>query len=90
MTEERAKAFGLKAKIYIRDFIYVAQNPLELPMSGGVFAIPALLERCGLTIKDIDVWETLEDFAVSLSLVHYLKFSIILLKSDDSTGSGSG
>ena len=64
MTEERAKALRLKPKAYIRDFLYVAQNPNELPLSGGVFAIPALLERCRLTMDDIDVWEILEDFAV--------------------------
>lgn len=66
MTEERAKALRLKPKAYIRDFLYVAQNPNELPLSGGVFAIPALLERCRLTMDDIDVWEILEDFAAQV------------------------
>ena len=63
MTEERAKALRLKPKAYIRDFLYVAQNPNELPLSGGVFAIPALLERCRLTMDDIDMVELNEAFA---------------------------
>lgn len=70
MTEERAKAMGLKPKVFIRDFIYVAQNPISLPLSGGVFAIPAILERCNLTMNDIDVWEVLEDYAVSIEIFY--------------------
>lgn len=66
MTEERAKAMGLKPKVFIRDFIYVAQNPISLPLSGGVFAIPSILERCNLTMNDIDVWEVLEDYAAQV------------------------
>ncbi|HEY5332265.1 MAG TPA: acetyl-CoA C-acyltransferase [Solirubrobacterales bacterium] len=31
---------------------------------GPVFAVPRLLERCGLTVDDIDLWELNEAFAV--------------------------
>ena len=31
-----------------------------------MFAIPAILEKCKLTMKDIQVWEMLEDFAAQV------------------------
>ena len=33
---------------------------------GPVFAVPTLLERHGLTIDDIDIWELNEAFAVQV------------------------
>jgi len=41
----------------------VAGVPPELNGIGPVYAIPKALDKCGLTVKDIDVWEFNEAFA---------------------------
>lgn len=63
MTEEKAKALGLKPKAYLRDFIYVSQDPIDQLLLGPAYGIPRLLNKTGLTLKDIDVWEIHEAFA---------------------------
>jgi acetyl-CoA acyltransferase len=62
-TEETAKAMGWKPKAYLRDFLYVSQDPKDQLLLGPAYGIPKLLERNGLTIKDIDVFELHEAFA---------------------------
>lgn len=34
MTEERAKQLGLKPKLYLRDFVYVSQDPKDQLLLG--------------------------------------------------------
>lgn len=64
-TEAKAKALGLKPKAYLRDFLYVSQDPIDQLLLGPAYGTPQVLERAGLTLKDIDVWEVHEAFAVS-------------------------
>lgn len=66
MTEEKAKQLGLKPKLYLRDFTYVAQDPIDQLLLGPTYATPKVLEKAGLSVKDIDVWEVHEAFAVSI------------------------
>lgn len=63
MTEAKAKAMGLKPKAYLRDFIYVAQDAKDQLLLGPAYAIPVLLERNKLGIKDVNVYEIHEAFA---------------------------
>lgn len=63
MTEERAKQLGLKPKAYLRDFIYVSQDPIDQLLLGPAYGIPKLLNKVGLTVKDVDSWEIHEAFA---------------------------
>ena len=63
MTEEKAKALGYKPKAYLRDYVYVAQDPKDQLLLGPAYAVPKLLEKNRLTIKDIDVFELHEAFA---------------------------
>ncbi|XP_065331872.1 trifunctional enzyme subunit beta, mitochondrial [Cloeon dipterum] len=63
MTEAKAKALGLKPKAYLRDFVYVSQDPKDQLLLGPTYATPKVLEKAGLTVKDIDVWEVHEAFA---------------------------
>ncbi|XP_022913759.1 trifunctional enzyme subunit beta, mitochondrial [Onthophagus taurus] len=63
MPEAKAKALGLKPKAYLRDFIYVSQDPVDQLLLGPAYATPKVLEKAGLTLKDIDVWELHEAFA---------------------------
>jgi len=62
-TEEKAKQLGLKPKAYLRNFTYVAQDPIDQLLLGPAYATPIVLEKAGLTMKDIDVWEFHEAFA---------------------------
>lgn len=48
---------------YLRDFIYVSQDPKDQLLLGPSYATPRLLDRAGLTKNDIDVWEFHEAFA---------------------------
>lgn len=63
MKAEKAKQLGLKPKAYLRDFIYVSQDPVDQLLLGPAYGIPKLLKRTGLTLKDIDSWEIHEAFA---------------------------
>ncbi|XP_012265477.2 trifunctional enzyme subunit beta, mitochondrial [Athalia rosae] len=66
MTEERAKQLGLKPKAYLRNFTYVSQDPVDQLLLGPAYAIPKVLEKAGLDLKDIGVWEVHEAFAAQI------------------------
>lgn len=70
-TEAKAKALGLKPKAYLRDFIYVAQDPIDQLLLGPAYATPLLLGKAGLGLKDVDVWEFHEAFAVIFCLLGF-------------------
>lgn len=63
MTEAKAKELGLKPKAYLRDFTYVAQDPVDQLLLGPTYGIPKILDKAGLKINDIDTWEIHEAFA---------------------------
>uniref|UniRef100_A0A8D0GFJ5 Trifunctional enzyme subunit beta, mitochondrial n=1 Tax=Sphenodon punctatus TaxID=8508 RepID=A0A8D0GFJ5_SPHPU len=63
MSEEKALAMGYKPKAYLRDFVYVSQDPKDQLLLGPTYATSKLLERAGLTMADIDAFEFHEAFA---------------------------
>ncbi|KFU93018.1 hypothetical protein M959_00750 [Chaetura pelagica] len=63
MSEEKALAMGYKPKAYLRDFVYVSQDPKDQLLLGPTYATPKVLEKAGLTMADIDVFEFHEAFA---------------------------
>jgi len=63
MSEEKAKKLGLKPKAYLRDFIFVSQDPKDQLLLGPAYATPRILDRAGLSLKDIGVFEFHEAFA---------------------------
>lgn len=65
MTEAKAKQLGLKPKAYLRDFIYVSQDPIDQLLLGPAYGIPQILKKAGLKLSDVDSWEIHEAFAVS-------------------------
>jgi acetyl-CoA acetyltransferase family protein len=65
MSRERAEALGIKPKLIFRGFAVAGCEPDEMGI-GPVFAVPKLLQRHGLKIDDIDVWELNEAFAVQV------------------------
>ncbi|KRX92469.1 Trifunctional enzyme subunit beta, mitochondrial, partial [Trichinella pseudospiralis] len=62
-SETKAKMLGLKPKVYLRDYVYVAQDPKDQLLLGPAYAIPKLLDKVKLKISDIDVFEMHEAFA---------------------------
>ncbi len=64
--EEVAKSLGLRPKAFIRDILFVGVNPHDQLLIGPAIAIPMLLRRNSLTIKDIDLFEIHEAFAAQV------------------------
>ncbi|CAG5122500.1 unnamed protein product, partial [Candidula unifasciata] len=74
MSEEKALAMGYKPKAYLRDFLYVAQDPKDQLLLGPAYGTPRILKKAGLALGDIDVFEYHEAFAVSLCPACYLMY----------------
>jgi acetyl-CoA acyltransferase len=66
MSEAKAKALGYKPKAYIREYMFVSQDPFEDLLLGPAYATYKLLKKAGLTLKDIDVIEYHEAFAAQV------------------------
>ena len=62
MSATEANRRGLEAMGIFRGITVVGCEPDEMGI-GPVFAVPALLERHGLRVEDIDLWELNEAFA---------------------------
>src|SRR3979411_2961921 len=62
MSRERASALGGPYTLIFRGFTVAGCAPDEMGI-GPVFAVPKLLARRGLTVRDIDLWELKEAFA---------------------------
>ena len=65
MSRERAAALGLKPKLIFRGFAVAGCQPDEMGI-GPVYAVPKLLNRHGLDVGQIDLWELNEAFAVQV------------------------
>ncbi len=63
MASDLAEARGLQPLGVFRDLVVTGCEPDEMGI-GPVFAVPRLLERAGLGIDDIGLWELNEAFAV--------------------------
>jgi acetyl-CoA acyltransferase len=66
MSEEKAKAEGLRPIGYLRSYAFAATDPFDQLLQGPVFALPVALERAKLTLKDIGVIEMHEAFAAQV------------------------
>jgi acetyl-CoA acyltransferase len=64
--EARALELGLKPKAKILDTCFVGVNPFEQLLIGPAISIPLLLQRNGLTLEQIDLFEIHEAFAAQL------------------------
>ncbi|SDM72900.1 acetyl-CoA C-acetyltransferase [Oryzisolibacter propanilivorax] len=62
MEAREAERLGLQPLGAFRGFAVAGCEPDEMGI-GPVFAVPRLLERAGLTVQDIDLWELNEAFA---------------------------
>ena len=66
MSEEKAKAEGLKPIGYLRSYAYAATDPFDQLLQGPVFALPIALERAKLRLDEIKVIEMHEAFAAQV------------------------
>ncbi|MBN9735618.1 MULTISPECIES: thiolase family protein [unclassified Pseudonocardia] len=62
MSEERARALGLRPRARFHSFAVVGDDPL-LMLTGPIPATRRILERSGLTLDEIDAYEVNEAFA---------------------------
>jgi acetyl-CoA C-acetyltransferase len=65
MNAKLAEKKGLAPLGFFRGFAVAGCEPDEMG-TGPVFAVPRLLERAGLKVADIDLWELNEAFAVQV------------------------
>ena len=63
MDEKTALGLGLKPKAYLREFVYVSQDPGEELLLGPAYATPKVLDSMQLNLENIDVFELHEAFA---------------------------
>ncbi|MCC7334311.1 MAG: acetyl-CoA C-acyltransferase [Pirellulaceae bacterium] len=65
MSRQRAQALGLQPKIAYRGLAVAGCQPDEMGI-GPIYAVPKLLDRHGLKVSDIGLWELNEAFAVQV------------------------
>lgn len=66
MSEEKARALGYEPLGYIRSYAYSALSPSAQLLQGPAYAAPLALERAGITMQDIELWEIHEAFAAQV------------------------
>ena len=62
MSADKAQELGIEPLGFFRGCVFAGCEPDEMGI-GPVYAIPKLLERNGLKVDDIDLWELNEAFA---------------------------
>ncbi|HEX2122408.1 MAG TPA: acetyl-CoA C-acyltransferase, partial [Thermoanaerobaculia bacterium] len=73
MSEDKAKAMGIKPIGFIRSYAYAATDPFDQLLQGPVFALPTALERAKVKLEQIGVIEMHEAFAAQvLSNIQWL------------------
>ena len=63
MSEDKARELGLKPKAYIVSYAYSGQDLLDELLLGPTFCIPKVLDKAGIALKDVGVFEVHEAFA---------------------------
>ena len=65
MSRQRADQLGIPYQLVFRGFQVAGCNADEMGI-GPIYAVPKLLNRTGLKMEDIDIWELNEAFAVQV------------------------
>jgi acetyl-CoA acyltransferase len=66
MSEEKAKALGVKPLGFVKSYAYAALDPRDQLLQGPAYAAPVALDRAGLTLRDMDLVDMHEAFAVQV------------------------
>lgn len=89
-SESAAKRLGLKAKAAIKEYTFVSQDPADELLLGPAYAVPKVLQRAGLSLHDIDVFEFHEAFAgqilANLAALESKSFAVNSLGLTDAVG----
>ncbi len=67
MSEERARSLGREPLGFLRAYAYAATDPADQLLQGPAYAAPIALERAGMTLRDIDLFEMHEAFAAQVA-----------------------
>ncbi|MDE3101287.1 MAG: acetyl-CoA C-acyltransferase [Chloroflexota bacterium] len=65
-SDERARAMGREPLAAIRAYAYTAVDPADQLLIAPAYAIPIALERAGIALDDVDVFEMHEAFAAQV------------------------
>ncbi len=63
MSEEKARELGLTPKAEVVDFVFTGQDLDDELLLGPAYAVAKLLDKVGMSLEDIDVFEFHEAFA---------------------------
>jgi acetyl-CoA acyltransferase len=66
MSEEKAKALGLKPLAAFRSWAYAGVDPADQLLMGPALAMPKALERAGLRLENVDLVDMHEAFAAQV------------------------
>jgi len=66
MSEERARALGYDPLGYVRSWAWVGLDPRDQLLQGPAWAAPAALDRAGMRMSDMELWEMHEAFAAQV------------------------
>jgi len=67
MKEERAQAEGYEVLAYVKSWAVAAVDPAGQLLMGPALAVPRALERAGLKLADIELFEVHEAFAAQVA-----------------------
>jgi acetyl-CoA acyltransferase len=67
MEEEQARAGGFEPLAFVKDWAAAAVDPAGQLLMGPALAVPAVLERAGLRLSDVDLIEMHEAFAAQVA-----------------------
>jgi acetyl-CoA acyltransferase len=65
-SEEKARALGLRPLGFVRAYAYAALDPSDQLLQGPAYAAPIALDRAGLGLRDLDLVDMHEAFAVQV------------------------
>ncbi len=66
MSEEKARATGIRPLGFIRSYAYAALDPRDQLLQGPAYAAPVALDRAGLALEDMDLVDMHEAFAAQV------------------------
>jgi acetyl-CoA acyltransferase len=66
MSEEKARALGVKPLGFVKSYAYAALDPRDQLLQGPAYAAPVALDRAGLTLQDMDLVDMHEAFAAQV------------------------
>lgn len=66
MSEEKARALGLRPLGFIKAYAYAALDPRDQLLQGPAYAAPVALDRAGLALSDMDLVDMHEAFAAQV------------------------